>query len=335
MLEIYYRFLPLYKPDGDDEHPSRARQSASSSAALKLPRQETWQPSGVVPNTSRLTIEGGHCLPLRASQIDVTIDGFRARITLDLYFENDRDRALEGTFQLRLPNEASLESFAFGPTTFLAGHDSSGAVDSGQAASPSASLVQLAVAQGDPEQLRRLSRPTVVAAESGPAGPEAEGPGRLPSGHAAGRRSGPGPVERGRRVQLPRLSPASRGTAPHRRRLRRRSCRASATTLNCRSICPRPASRRPPIFASPGKWPKRRRSSRRAGGPSRAATFAIISPGGNRRPYGSASTSPARWPSWGAIRPRPRTSPPAGVPICPPMESRPGRPGPSSWSIPR
>ncbi|MCU0687222.1 MAG: DUF2135 domain-containing protein [Polyangiaceae bacterium] len=53
-------------------------------------------------------------LPLRSSQVTVRVDGFRARVTLDFFYENDRDRAYEGTFQLRLPDEASPDFFAFG-----------------------------------------------------------------------------------------------------------------------------------------------------------------------------------------------------------------------------
>ena len=39
---------------------------------------ETWKPSTLVPNTSRLMIGEKEELPLRAMQADVRIDGFRA-----------------------------------------------------------------------------------------------------------------------------------------------------------------------------------------------------------------------------------------------------------------
>src|SRR5688572_29958979 len=57
-------------------------------------------------------------LPLHGIQANVTIDGFRARVLLDLYFYNNRDRQLEGDFKLRLPNDASLYYFAFGESSF-------------------------------------------------------------------------------------------------------------------------------------------------------------------------------------------------------------------------
>jgi hypothetical protein len=74
----------------------------------------TWKRSKLVPNTSRLMIGDREQLPLRGMQTKVTIDGFRARVILDCHFMNDRDGQYEGTFQLRLPDEASPFFFAFG-----------------------------------------------------------------------------------------------------------------------------------------------------------------------------------------------------------------------------
>ena len=79
---------------------------------------ETWKPSTLVPNTSRLMIGEKEELPLRAMQADVRIDGFCARVLLDLYYYNDRPRQFEGSFQLRLPEEASPYFFAFGQTAY-------------------------------------------------------------------------------------------------------------------------------------------------------------------------------------------------------------------------
>ncbi len=78
----------------------------------------TWQPSNLVPNTSRLMVGDKEELPLKAMQVNARVDGFRARVLIDLYFLNDRDRQLEGSFQLRLPGEASPYFFAFGEITF-------------------------------------------------------------------------------------------------------------------------------------------------------------------------------------------------------------------------
>ncbi|MGA2618304.1 MAG: hypothetical protein ABSF26_11885 [Thermoguttaceae bacterium] len=81
---------------------------------------ETWKPSRLVPNTSRLMVGDREELPLRGMQVDVRIDGFRARVVLDLYYFNDRGQQLEGNFQLRLPEEASPYFVAFGRTVYQA-----------------------------------------------------------------------------------------------------------------------------------------------------------------------------------------------------------------------
>ncbi|MEO2020301.1 MAG: VWA domain-containing protein, partial [Pirellulaceae bacterium] len=79
---------------------------------------ETWKRSKIIPNTSRLMIGDEEELPLQGMQVDVRIDGFRARVLLDCYYFNDREEPLEGTFQLRLPNEASPYYLAFGQTRY-------------------------------------------------------------------------------------------------------------------------------------------------------------------------------------------------------------------------
>ncbi len=78
----------------------------------------TWKPSTLVRNTSRLMVGEKEELPLRAMQANVRIDGFRARVLLDLYYFNDRRQQLEGSFQLRLPEDASPFFFAFGQTVY-------------------------------------------------------------------------------------------------------------------------------------------------------------------------------------------------------------------------
>ena len=79
---------------------------------------KTWKRSQIVPNTSRLMIGDKEELPCRGMQIKVRISGFRARVLIDYYFYNDRDRQYEGTFKLRLPDEASCYFFAFGKTVY-------------------------------------------------------------------------------------------------------------------------------------------------------------------------------------------------------------------------
>ena len=80
----------------------------------------TWKRSEVVANAARLMVGEKEELPLRSVQAKVTVDGFRARVTVDYTYENDRPAAYEGTFQLRLPEEASPYFFAFGESTWEA-----------------------------------------------------------------------------------------------------------------------------------------------------------------------------------------------------------------------
>jgi len=80
----------------------------------------TWQRSQIRSNTVRLSIGDKEQLPLAGMQMNVAVEGFRARVVLDCYFRNDRDARYEGTFQLRLPNEASPYYFAFGQINAVA-----------------------------------------------------------------------------------------------------------------------------------------------------------------------------------------------------------------------
>jgi tetratricopeptide (TPR) repeat protein len=82
--------------------------------------QETWRRSQVAANTARVMVGDHEELPLAGLQAQVTIDGFRARVVLDYLYGNPHGGRLEGTFQLRLPEEASPYFFAFGPTRFEA-----------------------------------------------------------------------------------------------------------------------------------------------------------------------------------------------------------------------
>lgn len=97
-----------------------AEEEASSDAEKKKDEAKdgkevkTWKRSELVPNTARLMIGDREQIPLRAMQAKITIDGFRARVVLDCHYKNDTDGQYEGTFQLRLPNEASPFLFAFG-----------------------------------------------------------------------------------------------------------------------------------------------------------------------------------------------------------------------------
>jgi len=82
---------------------------------------KTWKRVEATPNTSRLLVGDKEELELKGLQANVRIDGFRARVVLDLFYFNDRNRQFEGTFKLRLPNEASPFMFAFGESVLVAG----------------------------------------------------------------------------------------------------------------------------------------------------------------------------------------------------------------------
>ncbi len=78
----------------------------------------TWQRVKAIPNTTRLMIGEDDELPMRGMQVNVQIDGFRARVLIDCFYYNDRDQPLEGNFKLRLPDDASLYYFAFGESAY-------------------------------------------------------------------------------------------------------------------------------------------------------------------------------------------------------------------------
>ncbi|MFP6665677.1 MAG: hypothetical protein VB876_00085, partial [Pirellulales bacterium] len=118
------------KRDGDkdrgESNKQADRQQKAAADAEKKPAHagkvkqlvDGWRRSRKLPNTSRLMIGDREELPLQGMQVNVQIDGFRARVLLDMYYLNTHPRQLEGNFQLRLPNEASLYFFAFGETAY-------------------------------------------------------------------------------------------------------------------------------------------------------------------------------------------------------------------------
>ena len=89
---------------------------------IKTPKSkpnQTWKRSNLTANSLKLSIGDREDLALKGVQMAVQIDGFRARVLMDCFFYNDRERNLEGTFKLRLPNGASPYFFAFGNTVYL------------------------------------------------------------------------------------------------------------------------------------------------------------------------------------------------------------------------
>lgn len=80
----------------------------------------TWKRSTAQVNASQIAIGDHETLPLRAMQLRSQIDGFRARVLIDLWFDNPHEQQYEGTFKLRLPDGATPLFFAFGQSTWTA-----------------------------------------------------------------------------------------------------------------------------------------------------------------------------------------------------------------------
>ncbi len=80
-------------------------------------KSKTWKRSNKIANTTSLFIGDNEELPLKGSQIAVSIDGYRARVLIDCFFYNDKEISLEGTFKMKLPQGATPYYFAFGEST--------------------------------------------------------------------------------------------------------------------------------------------------------------------------------------------------------------------------
>jgi Mg-chelatase subunit ChlD len=99
-------------------------------AEKKKEEPKTWKRSQLGAHAVRVKIGDHDELPVRTLQANVNVDGFMARVVLDMVVKNDRGGTYEGTLQLRLPEGASPYFFAFGenvvqvatenPTTFFA-----------------------------------------------------------------------------------------------------------------------------------------------------------------------------------------------------------------------
>lgn len=100
--------------------PDAPKQAESKDGKKKEGEVTSWKRSQKTPNATRLLVGDKETLPLKGVEARVTIDGFRARVLLDYHFVNDQKRVLEGTFQVRLPEEASPYYFAFGESAWQA-----------------------------------------------------------------------------------------------------------------------------------------------------------------------------------------------------------------------
>lgn len=101
-------------PDRADGDAHAEQPTMGKDAGKKDDKATTWKRSTQIANTSRLMIGDREQLPIRGMQMHARIDGFRARVLIDFYFENPHSRQFEGTFKLRLPTGASPYFLAFG-----------------------------------------------------------------------------------------------------------------------------------------------------------------------------------------------------------------------------
>lgn len=103
-----------------DEMMKMDREEAAAPEAKPKPGSKdaadasTWKRSQIQANTSRIKVGDDRELPIRGLEARVRIDGFRARVLLDYYFENPDDQQYEGSFTVRLPTGASPYFLAFG-----------------------------------------------------------------------------------------------------------------------------------------------------------------------------------------------------------------------------
>jgi hypothetical protein len=77
----------------------------------------SWKRVRATANTSRLMVGDQGELDMEGMQVNVQVDGFRARVLLDCFYYNEHQQQLEGDFKLRLPDDASLYYFAFGQSS--------------------------------------------------------------------------------------------------------------------------------------------------------------------------------------------------------------------------
>ncbi len=93
--------------------PSREAVAAAEPGAAQE-KAGTWKRSTVADHTIRIEVGDEETLPVHAMQVQARVDGFRARVLLDVDFHNPHSQMLEGTMKLRLPEGASPYFLAYG-----------------------------------------------------------------------------------------------------------------------------------------------------------------------------------------------------------------------------
>ncbi len=94
-------------------NPNRLK-GGTSSAITPDRRSGTWVRSRLPVNSARLVNSSGQHLLINSVKANIKINGFRARVLLDIEFYNSTSWNREARFQLRLPQNASPYYVAFG-----------------------------------------------------------------------------------------------------------------------------------------------------------------------------------------------------------------------------
>lgn len=84
---------------------------------------EVWKYSTLEPFTSRIRLDNSRDIKINNMIFNVKIDGFRARVLVDCFFRHGDGFDREGTFQVRLPDNASPFFLAFGNTSYFENND--------------------------------------------------------------------------------------------------------------------------------------------------------------------------------------------------------------------
>lgn len=88
--------------------------AAKSGESAAPDEPTTWRRSSLTANATKIAIGDDESLALDGYEVVVRVDGHRARVVLDLTFDNPHEQVLEGRFKLRVPDGASVHFLAFG-----------------------------------------------------------------------------------------------------------------------------------------------------------------------------------------------------------------------------
>lgn len=80
----------------------------------------TWKKSDKSENEIAIFIGDNEKLDIEGTNVNIQVDGFRARVLTNIYVYNNREGNLEGNFKMKLPAGASPYYFAFGETEIKA-----------------------------------------------------------------------------------------------------------------------------------------------------------------------------------------------------------------------